>query len=543
MENEIIENALNVVSGYLNCNYNIKEIAVIREEINKIIGIPLKINSQQREIYSYEQTQELLSTLNEKESMRKTKGVYYTPLDVVQFILTNSVKMVFNELDSRNVNSLNIDCIPYDNFCYKTTIFDPTCGSGAFLLPTLELKFDLLISHNEDITAKRVRKVVETVNGNDLNIDSIKITKLRIFLCALYRFGVSKIKGLSDVLNKSYECYDYVECKPKETKYDVIIGNPPYVEDSKSESRPCPKYGNIYANVLHNATLQLKSGGVLGFVIPLSYAATPRMKKIREELFVKVPHQYILSYSDRPDCLFSSVHQKLCILFCQNKEGSKNFLTGNYKYWYKEERQDLFNTAEVVQNNYIEDSFIPKLGTKEDVSVYRKVVAFKTPIVELLEGGNVPIYLNMRASFWIKAFLKEHTGKEYKTFRCLNQEDASFCFCLLNSSLFWWYWVCVSDCWHITQKELFGFKVPLIADFTEVNRLGLILEKQLEETKVYVGTKQTNYEYKHKECVETIHRIDDVINKLYGLSEEEETYIKNFAFRYRIGGGADVERN
>ena len=66
-----------------------------------------------------------------------------------------------------------------------------------------------------------------------------------------------------------------------------------------------------------------------------------------------------------------------------------------------------------------------------------------------------------------------------------------------------------------------------------------LLENKLEDTKVFVGTKQTEYEYKHKECVDVIHEIDDFINGLYGLTDEESIYIKNFLYRYRIGGGAD----
>ena len=115
--------------------------------------------------------------------------------------------------------------------------------------------------------------------------------------------------------------------------------------------------------------------------------------------------------------------------------------------------------------------------------------------------------------------------------------------CLLNSSLFWWYWICVSDCWHITQKELAGFTVPELGDYTQINKLAEQLESKLEETKEYVGTKQTEYEYKHKKCVKEIHKIDDYINRLYGLSEQQSLYIKDFAFRYRIGGGAEDECN
>lgn len=544
MANDMLINALKITNGYLNQNYSNNELKIILEEINAIIGESLSVEDSSNKPYSYEEMQEILSTLNEKETIRKNKGVYYTPLDVVRFILINSVKMVCRRLKPNNLHVLDLNGIPYSTFCYNKTVYDPTCGSGVFLLAALELKLDLLDLHHTDVTKGKINKVVASIKGNDLNRDSITITKIRLLLCVLHRHGVAKIKGLSEVLNNCYECYDYVEHKPKiEKKYDIIIGNPPYVEDIKSDSVPEKKYGNIYANVLENATLQLKPGGVIGFIIPLSYVSTPRMQKIRDELYTVVPEQYILSYSDRPDCLFTSVHQKLCILLGRNKTGERNVYTGNYRYWYKEERYDLFNTAEVVRNNYVENEYIPKLGTRMDASVYRRINGFNTSIISLLEKNGEPLYLNMRAAFWIKAFLNEHAGAEYKTFKCENQDYANFCMCLLNSSLFWWYWICISDCWHITRKELLGFKVPAINDFAEVNILAAALENQLEETKLYVGTKQTEYEYKHKECVDTIHQIDDYVNNLYGLTEEEGLHIKNFAYRYRIGGGVEDERN
>ncbi|NMA67308.1 MAG: hypothetical protein GX957_13930, partial [Clostridiaceae bacterium] len=210
---------------------------------------------------------------------------------------------------------------------------------------------------------------------------------------------------------------------------------------------------------------------------------------------------------------------------------------------YKEERSELFNTTEVVKNTFVQDEFIPKLGTRIDCDVYRKVLQHETQLIQLLDNGDAPIYLNMRAAFWIKAFLTHHTGSEYKEFKCQNQDYANFCMCLLNSSLFWWYWICISDCWHITRKELIGFKVPNVYDFEITNKLANELELRLEKTKVYVGTKQTDYEYKHKECVNIIHEIDDYINALYGLTDEEGIYIKNFSYRYRIGGGAENGRN
>ncbi len=538
MGNDILNNALGIINGYLNQNYSSSELKIIRQEINSLIGKNLIIDDSFSKVYSYEEMQEILSGLNEKETIRKNKGVYYTPQDVVNFILINSAKMACKKLKPDNFRVLDLNIIPYNVFCYGKTVYDPTCGTGVFLLATLELKLDLLNLHNVSITNEKINKIVKTIKGNDLNKESIIIAKIRLLLCVLHRYGVNTAMGLSQILNNCFECCDYVKQTPKSReKYDIIIGNPPYVEDTKSESVTIEKYGNIYANVLENSSLQLNPNGVIGFVIPLSYVSTPRMKKIRKKLYSTVPKQYILSFSDRPDCLFTSVHQKLCILFAEKTNSIPEIYTSNYKYWYKEERNSLFNEVEVVKNDYVQNEFIPKLGKKIDVSIYKKINGFNTSIVSLLENKGKPLYLNMRTTFWIKVFLNEHSGSEYKIFECQNDDYADFCMCLLNSSLFWWYWICVSDCWHITRKELIGFKVPEIYDFTQVNRFATELENQLENTKLYVGTKQTEYEYKHKECVDVIHQIDDYINRIYGLTEEEGLYIKNFAYRYRIGGG------
>ncbi len=545
MINNVVVNALKIINGYLNQNYSNKELLIIHDEINNIIGEVFGEYKSLKKYYTYEEMQDVLATLNEKESIRKNKGVYYTPIDVVEFILINSVKQVCNILKPNNLHVLDLNGIPYSTICYKKTIYDPCCGSGVFLLAALDLKLNLLDLHHATITNDKINRVVETIKGNDLNNDSIIITKLRLLLYILHRYGVEKIRDISKILNSNFESYDYVEdISRRKVKYDIIIGNPPYVEDAKSESKPLKKYGNIYANVLENAAMQLKTNGVLGFIIPLSYVSTPRMKGIRDELYEVIPEQYILSYADRPDCLFTSVHQKLCILIGKNKKSkSKKIFTGNYKYWYKNERKKLFDEAEVVQNTNIRDDYIPKLGTIIDVGVYKRIERQRKPILNLMERGNNPLYLNMRAAFWIKVFLNEHNGSEYKIFKCKSEDEKNYCMCLLSSSLFWWYWICVSDCWHITRKELLGFKIPEIEDYTEINKLAKRLEEQLEKTKLYVGTKQTEYEYKHKSCVKTIHQIDDYINNLFGLTEEESLYIKNFAYRYRIGGGAEDECN
>lgn len=536
--NNVVADALNLVYKFVMPLCNKQNQASIEQGILSIAGIDTFDFSGQLKFVSYEQIQSTLARLNERESIRKNKGVYYTPTDVVDFIVANTIKASFGALAPENIQTLELPPAFCDDFCLKKTVFEPTCGAGEFLLATLEQKLELWKRSHSTANKEEIECIVATFYGNDINGDSVIISKLRLFLCVAHRFGVEYCVDLPTILNQNFTTYDYVVSPPTNCEnYDIIVGNPPYVEDNKCGLELSDRYGNIYANVLLNAASHLKTGGSMGFIIPISYSSTPRMKKLRDRLIDIVEEQYILCYADRPDCLFDSVHQKLCILICRNTNEAHRIYTGNYQYWYQEERDRLFSSTQVVLNPLSRDDCIPKLGTPLDLSIFQKVMDQANPTVfSTSRAGAHSIYVNRREAFWIKAFRREIIHPEFKVFSYATQEGADYCYCLVNSSLFWWYWISVSDCWHVS-RELNGFRAPTILDASRFSGLAEALDKRLEETKEYVGTKQTEYEYKHRACLAEIHAIDDVINSVYGLTQEESDYIKDFALRYRVSGG------
>jgi type I restriction-modification system DNA methylase subunit len=544
MDNILIKKVLTNVYSFLLGKYSCEEINIILNELKQMIDFE---ESDYCDIttlgLSYEDIQLLLSKINEKGVNRKSNGIYYTANDVVKFIYANAIKSLYGIIKPTNLHVLDLNGVPYNSFCFHKKVFDPTCGVGEFLIVALSIKLDLLDLHKIKVSSADILKIVGTIYGNDINNESVLITKIRLFLYVLNRYGTSKIVGLSHQLNNNFYSFDFINMPNDFTEqYEIIIGNPPYVEDAKCDTEPIKKYGNVYANVLENAMSRLRNDGVMGFVIPLSYVSTPRMKAIRNVLFEELSQQYILSYCDRPDCLFPGVHQKLCIVIGKKQNShAHQIYTGNYRFWYKEEREKLFESSSTVLNERYTDEFIPKLGNIIELAIYDKVLQYPNKLIDELQEGDEHIFINMRASFWIKAFTNPHASNEYKEFKCRGSKMRDLIFCILNSSLFWWFWICTSDCWHITNKELKIFSLPknLInnAMLDECVSLARLLERKLELTKKYVGTKQTEYEYKHRECLDEIHNIDDYINNMYGLTEEESLYIKNFAAIYRISGG------
>jgi len=475
----------------------------------------------------------ILHKLNEKTPDQKAKGIYNTPNDVVDFIIANCISKK-TETTYHGTKCLN-NISELDEFL-KTSIFDPTVGSGEFLVHGFQVKVNHLQTFPGEYTDKMYLDILSSLYGNDIDVLAIEICKVRLFFEVEKYISPNSYKKAVDILNENLTNYDFInlDVKGYGKKFDLILGNPPYVEYSKSKIVPTVKYGNVYANVLQNSIDLLNDKGKIGFIIPISYVSTQRMWKIREYVEKNTARQKVLNFADRPSCLFVGVHQKLTILIAQKGDQPHKVYTSGYNYWYKDERNNLFNKTSLIENPFVNAIYYPKLSNKSDVNIFKKVHTNNNKGILSLKNDTIPnVFLNMRACFWIKAFSFSFESKEYKGFS-FDEDKKWHIISLLNSSLFWWYWTAVSDCWHITHKELSGFYVPpKIFTSTELPKLGQLLQGKLEHTKVAIHTKQANFEYKHRLCRDLIDKIDDCISTYYKLTKTEVEYIKNFEKKYR----------
>jgi hypothetical protein len=71
-------------------------------------------------------------------------------------------------------------------------------------------------------------------------------------------------------------------------------------------------------------------------------------------------------------------------------------------------------------------------------------------------------------------------------------------------------------------------------DFVKFITIAKNLENKLEETKQYIGTKQTEYAYKHKFCKTKIDLVDNELANIYNLTTEEIDYVKKYQLKYRM---------
>lgn len=567
-------------------DYYFSSIELVSKNINsieKIYKSILDLVSLDKSLDSFEK---MLGQVLEKHINRKDTGSYYTPRDTTDFICWNAIfismlnkmpKALLNRVYSALNISNNVEFIDKRlTFVEKISILkktlpikdikrladsvqsikilDPTCGSGAFIISA----YDCIKYLNESLFDKSLDKTLyyRNVYGVDILEEAVILSKTRLIIKSIIDENYSE--GLIRSAERNIIAADAISGSDKVIRgktgfdwrqlgdFECIVGNPPYVEikDRTPFSHySTEKCGNLYAYTIERACNLSNSGTVISFVVPLPFIATPRMKTVRELLEDDSNFVYYCTFADRPGCLFSGVHQRLTIFFASIDEGPCRRFTSNYQFWYKNEREDVFKTLDFIENN---NELLPKIGTVIENSIFVKNRVCSISFFDFKDDeGNYPLYVSSRIGFWTKAFMFKPSTKEVTKFCFENDEDRRIAYCFVNSSLFYYLWVILSDCWHVTNSDLknirFNYSKLSSKQKEKLIMLSSELEKDLERNKVRINSKQTEFEYKHKYSKKIIDKIDDIICSNCGLDDEETKFIKNYTLKYRMNKADESE--
>lgn len=199
----------------------------------------------------------------------------------------------------------------------------------------------------------------------------------------------------------------------------------------------------------------------------------------------------------------------------------------------------MFDGLLIFKNSTATPALITKFERELEAGIYRRVM--RQPVSFRTGPGPFGVQVREQTLFWMKAFRKNEPRKSHQYFGFETPLERDYFYLLVNSSLFWWYWECVSDCWHVTSV-MNGFRAPECPGGSRVHELARDLEQKLEETKVYIGSAQAENAYRHRLCLREIRAIDDFIAGLYGLTEEENGYVKNYDLDFRTAARPEKKR-
>ena len=345
--------------------------------------------------------------------------------------------------------------------------------------------------------------------------------------------------------------------------FDVLIGNPPYVEYSKVINQyqildyatfSCK---NLYAYVLERCLAISGTCALMGMIIPLSAFATDRMNPLLELVHKDNSLVWTSNFGVRPAKLFDGVNWRLSVLISsRNSCESKKTLLTKHQRWYSEERESRFQVLEYCDNEAkLCSKTLPKYSQNTAKSILSKI-HIDTPRSRFNFSSSKKktkhyVHYQEATQYWIKAMstlpFYEKNGKvsppAHARFLYFSDEkNAKLACAILNSSLFYFYFNIFSDCYHLGDALVRSFPIALtLKDEGRVIDLAERLMQDLEDRATIQQIKTGNGDViryallTYTGSKNIIDQIDHTLAFHYGFTDEELDFIINYDIKYRMG--------
>lgn len=251
------------------------------------------------------------------DDKKKKKGVYYTPPELAKFIIEYlTSEYIFNT---------------------EISIFEPSCGDGVFI---------------DAINKSEVLKAAHIIDLSLVEVDLEELSKIRD-------------KNLDDFSNWRISFYNedfLIFQENNEKKYDLIIGNPPYInkrfmssDQIKLSNKILEKTGifpanikNIWTSFLMSAVTSLKENGVVCFVLPSELLQVKHSEPIRKYLLNNFKSLEIFTFNE---LIFNDIEQDTIVFIASNQK----FKQGVYYHNFNSLLEVKAKNFSTVINNKIND--------------------------------------------------------------------------------------------------------------------------------------------------------------------------------------------
>lgn len=390
---------------------------------------------------------------NTNSSKRKHDGIFYTPSSITSYLLNETLQSWLNDAYDdlkidRNPSFTDKDYEEYRKFYISSIssrktpnkrakavskyvtkleklkdriksikIVDPAVGSGSFLIQALESLKSLLEQIQNTIDGITLQPTIPTPDtdilsnnlfGVDINQESVEIAKLSLWLRTAnkhkplttldnnLKVGDSIINDKLIKPNAFLWGQEFPTIFKKNSGFDILLGNPPYVSSSGKISNVEKKYyrnnyvmseyqENLYRIFTEKGFNLLTPGGWFGFIVPNTWFSNKYFSKMRHFLFTKTNHLKIIGIQDK---VFedASVDTSL-IIFKKPKDLTKidkKYTIGMWK-----------------NNSIIFENYIDKPKSSNNIIVIKEQNKLDSSILQKMENG-----------YPISTFLKDNTAKE-----------------------------------------------------------------------------------------------------------------------------------
>jgi hypothetical protein len=517
------------------------------------IGSLLKILPYLCEVF--ETGNESAEQKGSKRVKKKSNGIYYTPSDVVDFIVDRSIKNMSG--DSKLSGELQW--------------YDPAVGTGSFLISILK---QFSSSTNCADSYELATYCKENLFGTDISPLALQSTVYLLATSCMLKDNQGDLAQFAKTIGENLVLIDATTItdgsdleklfpRIKRGGVDFIVSNPPY---SKRQLQQLNIFNekisdlenggdNLYPDFIKLLIdLPNKNSGGGGMVVPLSltYSSNEKFRKLRKYIQGKNASIEFWNFDRTPDSLFGDdVKTRNTIIFYKNANKTQIKSTPLHR-WNSRNRDQLFNSIPIwqIDDNIQISQGVPKIGDKIGVQILNNIISANAGILSefIRTDSNSPEIITKTTAYnWIPVQLctgiligDKNSGEAYWRIKA-SDATAPMIYAVLNSRITYWLWRVWSDGFHLTNQFVhslpFGKKFFDKIDKHQFERLGIQLwEKVKSEVIISKNAGIISQSFCPLSGTLLLDEIDKMIADYFELPIETSRYLKDYISELIIAG-------
>jgi hypothetical protein len=238
------------------------------------------------------------------------------------------------------------------------------------------------------------------------------------------------------------------------------------------------------------------------------------------------------------------------------------FATTRYNQWSSQARSNLFATLQFTSINapLLYQGQLPKIPAASIATAFGKIFAGQKSSIEIISSRRrtpYVIFYQEATRYWIKVTvgLPYYAKNELvgvpahgRVLYFKNELTAHVACAILNSSLFYIYFIAYGDCFHLSDWLVTSF--PLSPSIFEDETLFLLNVKLMDDLKKYANRKTINTsaedliaydEFNVFGSKAILDEIDTRVARHYDFMEHELDVILNYDIKFRLGDTSEAE--
>ncbi len=253
--------------------------------------------------------------------------------------------------------------------------------------------------------------------------------------------------------------------------FDVVVGNPPYVDYNKVKDQyqvrgyRTEACGNLYALVLERSLHVCRADGRLGMIVPLSVTFSQDFVELRSQLR-SMGTSWFSSYDNIPAAVFEGVSQRCTIWLGARSEERATYVTTMYR-WRADYRPCLTNCLNYTLFIGADTSAfgIPKLVGSHQVQLMQMLSAASSQrgVPSRISGdAQVRLGFSQTARNFVSVFLDTPPCLDAASLRLVPQSKVTFltwplptteyaALAMLAGEVYFWYWLTRGDGFDVTS--------------------------------------------------------------------------------------------